>query len=272
MANGTKERERSADKPEGDLEEKIEGLEKEIEEIKNSIRGISRIEELLKNVRISTKYEENEIFIDAEYDQKEGGEQAIRDATEVRENKQLETRDEPLAPSSTKGTSTSDDTNDKRSRIDNWRSQLQARGERRSESRPGYSRTHLRGRNRHDSPQFDESSSSRPKSKPDQDDGRIRSRSKGRSPEKLTEKEPKNLKSAEKREEPLVLSPTRGLRELRVAENRDGLLALTSTKETIPSDTTSDKRSRNDGRRNQPQFRRYERSESRPGYFRTTSE
>ena len=51
--NGTKEKERSADKPESDLEEKVEGLEKEIKEIKKSIGGISRIEEMLQNAIMS---------------------------------------------------------------------------------------------------------------------------------------------------------------------------------------------------------------------------
>ena len=65
----------------------------------------------------------------------------IRDATEARGTRQLEDQDEPFAQSFTKGTSTNYVTNDNRSRIDDWRSRLQSRGDRRSESRPGYSRT-----------------------------------------------------------------------------------------------------------------------------------
>ena len=65
LAGGTKEGERLANESESDLGERVEGLKKEIEEIKKSIGGISRIEEMLKNAMISAQDKEDEIFIDA---------------------------------------------------------------------------------------------------------------------------------------------------------------------------------------------------------------
>merc|ERR1712055_789753 len=67
----------------------------------------------------------------------------------IRELKRLkvaDNRDEPFAPHSTRETPTNYVTNDNRSRIDDWRSRLQSRGYKRSESRPGYFRTASRGR------------------------------------------------------------------------------------------------------------------------------
>ena len=83
---------------------------------------------------------------------------------------------------STTGTSISDAINDNRSRIDEWINQLQSRGDRRSESRSGYSRTTSRERDRRDSSQFSGRSSSRSTSRPDQGENRIGSRSKNESP------------------------------------------------------------------------------------------
>ena len=87
----------------------------------------------------------------------------------------------------------------------------------------------------------------------------------------LMKREPKSLKAADKREKPFVPSPTKGMRGLRVVENRDEPLAPPSTKETLANDATSDNRSRIDSWRSRLQSRGYRRPESRPGYFRTAS-
>ena len=106
----------------------------------------------------------------------------IRDTTKARGTTQLENQDEPFAPFSTKETLTNDATNDNRSRIDDWRSRLQSRGEKRSESRPGYSRTASRGRDIRDSSHFGGRSSLRSTSRPDQGGSQIRSVLRGKSP------------------------------------------------------------------------------------------
>ena len=101
---------------------------------------------------------------------------------ELKRLKVVDNREEPFAPLSTKETHTNYVKNYNRSRIDDWRSRLQSRGYRRSESRPGYFRTASRGRYIRDSSQFGGRSSSRPNSRPDQDGSRIRSPSKGKNP------------------------------------------------------------------------------------------
>merc|ERR1712055_687835 len=65
---------------------------------------------------------------------------------ELKRLKVVDNRDEPFAPFSTKETPTNYVKPDNRSRIDDWRSRLQSRGYRRSESRPGYFRTASKGR------------------------------------------------------------------------------------------------------------------------------
>merc|ERR1712030_10354 len=64
-------RDKSAEKPKSDLVKKVEGIEKELSTIKQSVRGIKKIEEMLKKVTISTQYVEEEYCIDIKYVQKE---------------------------------------------------------------------------------------------------------------------------------------------------------------------------------------------------------
>ena len=76
--NGTKERERSAGKPNNDRVKKVESLEKEVKETKNRIERAPRIEETLKKATISAQYGEEGIFIDVKYVQKETKESMVR--------------------------------------------------------------------------------------------------------------------------------------------------------------------------------------------------
>merc|ERR1712237_237260 len=64
-------RDKSAEKPKSDLVKKVEGIEKELSTIKQSVGGIKKIEEMLKKVTISTQYVEEEYCIDIKYVQKE---------------------------------------------------------------------------------------------------------------------------------------------------------------------------------------------------------
>merc|ERR1712030_127714 len=64
-------REKSAEKPKSDLVKKVEGIEKELSTIKQSVGGIKKIEEMLKKVTINTQYVEEEYCIDIKYVQKE---------------------------------------------------------------------------------------------------------------------------------------------------------------------------------------------------------
>ena len=105
----------------------------------------------------------------------------IRDATEARGATQQDDQDEQSALPPTETPSTNYATNNRRSRIDDWRSRPQSRGDRRSESRSGYSRTASRGRNLHGSSQVGGRSSSRPTIRQEQGGNRIRSRSGDRS-------------------------------------------------------------------------------------------
>ena len=103
----------------------------------------------------------------------------------IRELKRLkvaDNRDEPFAQQSTRETPTNYVTNDKRSRFDDWRSRLQSRGYKRSESRPGYFRTASRGEYVRDSSKFGDRSPSRPSLRPYRDGSWKRSLSRGKSP------------------------------------------------------------------------------------------
>merc|ERR1712090_79347 len=53
------------------LVKKVEGIEKELSTIKQSVGGIKKIEEMLKKVTISTQYMEEEYCIDIKYVQKD---------------------------------------------------------------------------------------------------------------------------------------------------------------------------------------------------------
>jgi len=105
---------------------------------------------------------------------------------ELRGLKVVENRDEPFTTSSAKETFENYVTNDRRTRIDYWRSRIQFRGYRRSESRPGYFRTASKGRYIRDSSQLSEKSPLRPTSRPD--GGGIGSLSRSKSPIKGTGK------------------------------------------------------------------------------------
>merc|ERR1712237_313588 len=78
--NSTGQRDRSADKPKSELVKKVEGMEKKIISIEKSLGGVSRIEEMLKNVTINTQFVEEEIFIDVKYVQKETDNSMIIDS------------------------------------------------------------------------------------------------------------------------------------------------------------------------------------------------
>ena len=162
---------------------------------------------MLKNAMRSAQYGEDEVCIDVKYDmaerieerQAETTDRVVRDATEARGTTQDDDQDEPLAPSPTKATSTNYATDDKRSRIDDWRSRPQSRGDRRSENRSGYSRTASRGKHLHDLPKYGGRSSSRQTLSPDRGGNRIRNRSRGRSPANGTkERERERERSADK--------------------------------------------------------------------------
>merc|ERR1712090_34556 len=64
-------RDKSVEKPKSDLVKKVEGIEKELSTIKQSVGGIKKIEEMLKKVTINTQYVEEEYCIDIKYVQKE---------------------------------------------------------------------------------------------------------------------------------------------------------------------------------------------------------
>merc|ERR1712105_567058 len=64
----SRNREKSAERPKSDLLKKVETMEKEIGAIKTSNKNI---EEMLKKVKINTKFVEEEIFIDVKYVEKE---------------------------------------------------------------------------------------------------------------------------------------------------------------------------------------------------------
>merc|ERR1712090_11523 len=53
------------------LVKKVEGIEKELSTIKQSVGGIKKIEEMLKQVTINTQYVEEEYCIDIKYVQKD---------------------------------------------------------------------------------------------------------------------------------------------------------------------------------------------------------
>merc|ERR1712090_9699 len=107
---------------------------------------------------------------------------------ELRRLKVAENREEPFAPFSNRDTITNFVRTDPRSRFDNWRSQTQANGFTRSESKPGYYRTESRGRYIREPSRFGGRSSSRQNgnARPYRDGSRIRSQSRGKNPESST--------------------------------------------------------------------------------------
>ena len=111
---------------------------------------------------------------------------------EPKRPKVVENRDEPFTPPPMKETLTKHATNDKRSRIDDWKNGLQSRGQRRSESRQGYFRTTSRKYIRNSS-QFCRRSSSRPTSRLVRGRSRIRSLLRGQSPANSTKERERSV-------------------------------------------------------------------------------
>ena len=296
-AEGAEERERSAEKPESDLGERVEGLMKEIEEIKKSIGGISRIEEILKKATIGAQHGREGIPIDVDDDMAERKvekmDRVIRSATEAKGTAQYDDQDESLAPSPNKGTSTNCVINDKESRFEDWRNRPQSRGYRRSESRSGHSRTTSRGKDMRNSPEtictseMDETLDSLT------DDETIPETEKLETPIPRVEKRASRyFRTAVKQKQTHGLKLKARIKRRRrdviclihlyhtvwdaeeasgiiQPETRDKPLAISSTKGTSMNDATNEKRSRIDDWRGRLQSGGERRSESRPGYSAT---